>query len=53
VAKIRERLTVNEQGSHTFHMKSFNPALEDLDAEVEIITVWETIRISKCKPQIV
>jgi hypothetical protein len=65
VVKIRERLTVNKQGLHKFHMKSFNlkklnevegrekycvevsnrfAALEDLDAEVEIITIWETIR---------
>jgi hypothetical protein len=24
VAKIRERLTVNKQGSHAFHMEGFN-----------------------------
>jgi hypothetical protein len=24
VAKVRERLTVNKQGSHRFHMKRFN-----------------------------
>jgi hypothetical protein len=65
VVKIRERLAVNKQGSHKFHMKRFSlkklndvegkekyrvevsnrfAALEDLDAEVEINTVWETIR---------
>jgi lipoate-protein ligase A len=65
VAKIRERIAVNKQGSHTFHMERFNlkklidvegkekycvevsnrfAALEDLDAEVEINTFWETIR---------
>jgi hypothetical protein len=65
VAKIREILAVNKQGSHTFNMERFNlkklnevegkekyhvevsnrfAALEDLDAEVEIITIWETIR---------
>jgi hypothetical protein len=61
VAKIRERIAVNKQGSHTFHMERFNlkklnevegrekyrvevsnrfAALEDLDAEVEINTIW-------------
>jgi hypothetical protein len=61
VAMIRERLAVNKQGSHKFHMQRFNlkklneveckakyhvqvsnrfAALEDLDTEVEIITVW-------------
>jgi hypothetical protein len=65
VAKIRERLAVNKQGSHKFHMERFNlkklnkiegkekycvevsnrfAALEDLDAEVKINTIWETIR---------
>jgi lipoate-protein ligase A len=65
VATIGERLAVNEQGSHKFHMERFNlkklnevdgkekyhvdvsnrfAALEDLDAEVEINTIWETIR---------
>jgi hypothetical protein len=65
VAKIREKLAVNKQGSHTFHMERFNlkklnevegkekylveisnrlAALEDLDAEVEINTIWETIK---------
>jgi hypothetical protein len=65
VAKIRERIAVNKQGSHTFHMEKFNlkmlndvegkekyrvevsnrfAALEDLDAEVGINTIWETIR---------
>jgi hypothetical protein len=65
VAKIKERLAVNKQGSHKFHMERFNlkklnevegkekyrvevsnrfAALEDLDAEVEINTIWETIR---------
>jgi hypothetical protein len=64
VAKGRERIAVNKQGSHTFHMERFNlkelndvegkekyhvevsnrfAALEDLDAEVEINTIWETI----------
>jgi hypothetical protein len=66
VAKIRERIAVNKQGSHKLHMERFNlkkinevegkekyrvevsnrfAALEDLDAEVEINTIWETIRI--------
>jgi hypothetical protein len=65
VAKIMERIAVNKQGSHTFHMERFNlkklngvegkekyrvevrnrfATLEDLDAEVEIITIWETIK---------
>jgi hypothetical protein len=65
VAKVRERIAVNKQGSHRFHMERFNlkklnevedkeqyrvevsnrfAALEDLDAEVEINSVWETIR---------
>jgi hypothetical protein len=65
VAKIRERLAVNKQGSHKFQMERFNlnklnevegkekhrvevsnrfAALEDLAAEVEINTIWETIR---------
>jgi hypothetical protein len=65
VAKIGERLVVNKQGSHKFHMDGFNlkklselegkekyrvevsnrfAALEDLDAEVEINAIWETIR---------
>jgi hypothetical protein len=65
VAKIKERLAVNKQGSHKFHMERLNikklnevegkekccvkvsnwiAALEDLDVEVEINTVWETIR---------
>jgi hypothetical protein len=64
VAKIRERIAVNKQGSHKFRMERFNlkklnevegkekyrvevsnrfAALEDLDAEVEINTIWETI----------
>jgi hypothetical protein len=63
VAKFRERIAVNKQGSHKFHMKRFSlkklnsvegkdnyhfeidrfAALEDLEAEVEINTVWETI----------
>jgi hypothetical protein len=67
VAKIRERLAVNKQGSHKFHMERFNlkklnevegkekyrvedsnrfAALEDLDAEVVINTIWETIRVN-------
>jgi hypothetical protein len=65
VAKIRERLAVNKQGSHKFQMERFNlkklnevegrekyrvevsnrfAALEDLDAEIEINTLWETTR---------
>jgi hypothetical protein len=65
VAKIRERIAVNKQGSHKFHMESFNlkklnrlegkekyhvevsskfAVLEDLEAEVEINTIWEMIR---------
>jgi hypothetical protein len=63
--KIRERLIVNKQGLHKFHMERFSlkklnevegkekfyvdvlnmySALEDLDTEVEINTVWEAIR---------
>jgi hypothetical protein len=65
VAKIRERLAVNKQGSHKFLMERFNlkklnevegkekyrfevsnrfEALEDMVDEVEINTIWETIR---------
>jgi hypothetical protein len=65
VAKIRERLAVNKQGSNRFQMERFNlkkfneaedkekyrvkvsnrfAALEDLDPEVKINTIWETIR---------
>jgi hypothetical protein len=65
VAKVWERLAVNKQRSHRFHMERFNlkklnevggkeqyqvevsnrfAALEDLDAEVEIDSAWETIR---------
>jgi hypothetical protein len=65
VAKIRERLAVNNEGSYKFHTERFNlmklneaegkemyhaevsnrlAALKDLDAEVEINTIWETIR---------
>jgi hypothetical protein len=65
VAKVRERLAINKQISHRFHMERFNlkklnevegkeqyrvevsnkfAALEDLDAEVEINSVWEMIR---------
>jgi hypothetical protein len=65
VAKIRERIAVNKQGSHKFRMARFNlkklkeeegkekyhvevsnrfAALEYVDAEVEINTVWHTIR---------
>jgi hypothetical protein len=65
VAKIRERIAENKQGSHKFHTERFNlkklkevegkeryrvevsnkfAALEDLDSEVEINTIWETIR---------
>jgi hypothetical protein len=60
VAKVRERLAVNKQRSHRFHMERFNlkklnevggkeqfrvkvsnkfAALEDLDAEVEILRI--------------
>jgi hypothetical protein len=65
VAKVRERLAVNKQGSHRFELERFNlknlndvegkeqfrvevsnrfAALEDLDAEVEINSPWDTIR---------
>jgi hypothetical protein len=65
VAKVRERLAVNKQGSQRLDMERFNlkklnevqgkeqfcvevsnrfAALEDLDAEVEINSAWETIR---------
>jgi lipoate-protein ligase A len=65
VAKIRESLAMDKQGSCKFHIERFNlkklnkvegkekycievlnrfAALEDLDAKVEINTVWETIR---------
>jgi hypothetical protein len=65
VAKIRERIAVNKQGSHKFRMERFNlkklndvegkekyrvevsnrsSALEEIDAEVEINTIWEKIR---------
>jgi hypothetical protein len=65
MAKIRERIAVNKQGSHKFHMERFNlkklnkvegkekyrvevsngfAILENLDAEVEINTIWETIK---------
>jgi hypothetical protein len=65
VAKVRERLALNKQRSHTFHMERFNlnklnkvedkeqfrvevsnrfAALEELDAEVEINSVWEMVR---------
>jgi hypothetical protein len=68
VSKVKERLAVNKQRSHRFHMERFNPkklkevegkeqfcvevsnrfaALEDLDAEVEINSAWETIRLFK------
>jgi hypothetical protein len=59
VAKIRERLAVNKQRSRRFSHKKLNEVeskerycveisnrfanLEDLDAEVEISSVWETI----------
>jgi hypothetical protein len=67
VAMVRERLVVNNQGSHTIHMERFSlkesdeaegkekyrvevsnrfAALEGLDAQVEVNTVWETIRES-------
>jgi hypothetical protein len=64
VAMIRERIAMNKQGLHKFHMERFNlkklnevegkekyrvvsnrfAALEDLDAEVEINSIWEMIR---------
>jgi hypothetical protein len=65
VARVRERLAVNKQRSHRFHMERFNlkklngvegkeqfrvgvsnrfAALEDLEAEVEINSAWETIK---------
>jgi hypothetical protein len=66
VAKVRERLAVNKQRSHRFHMERFfslkklneveskekycvevsnrSAALEDLDAEVDITSAWETVR---------
>jgi hypothetical protein len=60
VAKVRERLAVNKQRSHRFNMERFNlkklneqyrvevsnrfAALEDLDAEVDINSAWETVR---------
>jgi hypothetical protein len=64
VAKIREKLAENKQGSHKFHMERFNlkklnevegkekyhvevlnrfAAQEDLNAEVEINTVWKRL----------
>jgi hypothetical protein len=64
VAKVRERLAVNKQRSHRFHLERFNlkelndvegkeqfrvevsnrfAALNDLDTEVEINCVWQTI----------
>jgi hypothetical protein len=68
VAKIRERLAVNKQGSHKCHMERFNlnklnevegkekyhvevskrfASLEDLNAEVEINIIWETVRANR------
>jgi hypothetical protein len=65
VAKVRERLAVNQQRSQIFHMERFNlkksndvegkenyrvivsnrfAFFEDLDAEVDINSAWETIR---------
>jgi hypothetical protein len=65
MATFRERVAVNKQRSHRFHMERFNlkklnegggkeqyrvevsirfAALEELDAEVEINSAWETIR---------
>jgi hypothetical protein len=65
VTKVWERLAVNEQKSHKFHIERFNlkmlnemegkelycvsvpnrfADLEDLDAEVDIVIAWETIR---------
>jgi hypothetical protein len=54
VAKIRKRLAVNKQGSHKFHVGRFNlkklnevEGKEEYRVEVEINTIWETIRILK------
>jgi hypothetical protein len=65
VAKVKERLAVNKQRSHRFHVERFNlkklneaegkekycvevsnrfVASEDLNAEVEINSAWDTIR---------
>jgi hypothetical protein len=60
VAKVTERLAVNKQRSHRFHMERFNlkklnkvegkeqyrveVSLEELDSEVEINNAWEMIR---------
>jgi hypothetical protein len=64
-AKFRDRLAVNKQESHKFHMEIFNrkklnelegeekyrvevsnrfAELEDLDVDVDINVIWETIR---------
>jgi hypothetical protein len=51
VANVRERLAVNKQRAHKFHMERFTcfvvldrfVASEDLDAEVEINSAWEII----------
>jgi hypothetical protein len=53
VAKVREGLAVNKQGSHRVHMERFNLKMLNeevlnrfaaLDAEVEINSAWEMIR---------
>jgi hypothetical protein len=67
VARVKERLAVNKQISHSLHTERFDlkklndvedkeqfrvevpnrfTALEDLDTEVEINSVWETIRVN-------
>jgi hypothetical protein len=64
VAKVRERLAVNKQGPHRFHVEKFTlkklnevevkekyrvevsnrfATSENLDAEVEVNTAWETV----------
>jgi hypothetical protein len=56
VAKIRGRTAVNKQGLYIFHIETFNlkelnevevsnrfPALEDLDTDVEINTLWKQL----------
>jgi hypothetical protein len=72
VVKVRERLAVNKQRSHRFHLERLNlkklnevqgkelyrveasnrfAALEDLDAEVDINSAWETIRDITSQPK--
>jgi hypothetical protein len=58
MAKVRERLAVNKQRLHRFHMERFNlklnkaegkeqfhPEVSNRFAEVEINSAWETERI--------